>query len=169
MGTIEFTYCSTCGTKLIVRSGHPWCSACEIFVYHNSKPTAGVAIVNTGHVLLARRGIEPHKGTLDIIGGFLMDGELPIDGALREVKEETGLEVRILDLLGMYVDEYYDGGHTLAIHYVAEIVRGEPMAKDDVAALEWYDIDHLPKLDGFKNTAETLADLKKWWDLKNRK
>lgn len=168
MARIEFNFCSTCSTRLVIKDMHPWCNHCQVFFYRNSKPAAGVAIIKAGQVLLARRGIEPHKGELDIIGGYLRDGELPLDGALREVKEETGLDVQIVDLLGMYVDEYLDGGYILAIHYVAEMIDGDPVAHDDVAALEWYDINTIPRSLGFKNTVETLQDLKKWWTSKNR-
>lgn len=54
------------------------------------------------------RGIEPKKGKYDFIGGFLENGEDPLDGAVREFKEETGVEINKKDLefLGIYVDDY---------------------------------------------------------------
>lgn len=122
-------------------------------------------VIKGGKVLLARRALEPYKGAYDTVGGFLIPGEDSKVGAVREVKEETGLDVEIIDLLGIYPDQYGPGGdHTINIVYVGKIVGGKQKAQDDVAALEWVPIDKAPiPSGGFASTDAALRDLKAWF------
>ena len=84
------------------------------------------------------RGVEPDKGTIDLPGGFLQEGEHPFDGLHREIKEELGVSIRIHDLLGFVVDQYgEDGSYTLNIGLHAEITEGIPTPADDVSDLVW--------------------------------
>ena len=55
-------------------------------------------------MLLGRRGNEPGIGRWDIPGGFLEEGEHPLDALRRELLEETGLEIEPLDLLGIWME-----------------------------------------------------------------
>lgn len=115
-------------------------------------------------VLLARRGEEPHKGEIDIIGGFLNDGEHPEDGARREAFEETDLIIEPTELLDIVMDKYDIGGHNiLNIYYIGEIKAGEMKAKDDVASLEWVNIQELSFSGGFPSMAHVFTKLKKWY------
>ena len=103
-------------------------------------------------MLLVRRAVEPAKDLWDLPGGFLEMGEPPLDGMLREVKEETGLEVHVLSLLGVYIDRYEFQGEkffTLNHYYVVEPIGGTLRADDDVDAFEWFDLDSLPADDKF--------------------
>lgn len=117
--------------------------------------------VKDGKVLLAKRGRDPFKGAYDIIGGFMEVGEIPEEAAIREAKEETGLDIKITSLLGIYSDRYGDDGeYTLNLHYIGEVVGGEMKAMDDVAELEWVEISEVPLDEGFQNTKDGLRDLK---------
>ena len=116
-----------------------------------------------GRVLLARRAAEPDLGKWDIPGGFLEEGEHPLDGLKRELREETGLEVEPLELLGIWTDTY--GGDstaeaTLNLYWTARAVSGEPHPADDVGELEWFAADELPAPEelAFVNVPLVLAE-----------
>lgn len=111
--------------------------------------------------MLAKRAIEPFKGYWDIPGGFLEAGEHPEAGTKRELLEETGLEIRLTGLLGIYMDEYGAGNYfTLNIYYLAEVTSGTPSATDDVAELEWFALDNLPTQFAFAHEYQVMTDLK---------
>lgn len=164
---IQFNFCPKCGNKLNLSSNLPHCDHCNVTYYRNAKPCASVLPVKDGKVLLAKRSVEPHKGAYDIIGGFMEEHELPEEAAIREAKEETGLDIKITSLLGIYNDVYgEDGDRTLNLHYIGEVVGGKMQAMDDVASLEWIDINNVPLDEGFQNTKDGLRDLKKLFEKK---
>ena len=124
------------------------CPECGFVAYASSKPTAGALVEDDeGRLLLARRAHEPFKGRWDIPGGFLEEGEHPLDGLRRELREETGLEVEPLEFLGVWMDRY--GGDstaeaTLNLYWTARVVGGEAAPADDVDDLRWFARDELP-------------------------
>ncbi|HEU4517176.1 MAG TPA: NUDIX hydrolase [Steroidobacteraceae bacterium] len=84
-------------------------------------------------VVLIRRGRPPPGHALP--GGFVDVGETVEHAAIREAREETGLDVRLGAIIGVYSDPARDPrGHTVTIAYVAR-ARGEPVAGDDAAAI----------------------------------
>src|SRR4030042_2552667 len=108
----EFKFCPKCGGSLGKRRLYNHtrfvCSSCGFVFYQNPKPTVGVFIVKDKKVLLAKRGIEPFKDWWDSIGGFMEEGESPQETATRETKEETGLEIKLGQILGLGKDIYND-------------------------------------------------------------
>jgi ADP-ribose pyrophosphatase YjhB (NUDIX family) len=163
---ILYQYCPQCKRPMSKdEEDRPHCSHCDITIYNNPAPTAGVLPIDGGKVLLARRAIEPHKGKLDTIGGFIMNKELPRDAALREAKEETGLDMELTEFIGYSTDIYTPGTYTLAMNYIGRIKPGQPEPKpaDDVASLEWVDIMNPPDDIGFQNTRDVLAMLQRWY------
>jgi ADP-ribose pyrophosphatase YjhB (NUDIX family) len=144
---MRYSYCPYCGSKYNnSEDNHFYCDACNKHVWLNSKPTASTLITNEkNQLLLGKRGIEPFKGKWDIIGGFLHYGEHPEHGAIREAREETGLEVELAHLLPMFTDIYdEDTVATLNISYIAKVIGGTEKANDDVAELRWFDADSIP-------------------------
>jgi 8-oxo-dGTP diphosphatase len=169
---MRYHYCPRCGGTLqrpdaTERQDAATCSDCGFVFYRNSKPTCGAVVVRDGNVLLARRGVAPAQGAWDIPGGFLQHGEHPEAGLVRELFEETGVEVRPTALIGMYLDVYADDDepdpdYILNIYYEAEIVSGEPRAADDVAELCWFTPDDLPTSGwAFAHSALVIADWKR--------
>lgn len=159
---IVYNFCPKCGNIIDKKSNLPRCSTCDITYYSNAKPCASVLPVKDGKVLLARRGRDPFKGAYDAIGGFMEADEHPEAAAAREAKEETGLDIKITSLLGIYTDRYGDDGdYTLNIHYIGEVLSGEMKPMDDVIGLEWIAISQPPLDNGFQNTRDALRDLQK--------
>lgn len=119
-----------------------------------------------GRILLGRRAYEPFAGRWDLPGGFLDEGEHPLDALVRELREETGLEVEPLELYAIEVDRYGDADDaqaTLNLYWTARARRGEPVPADDVTELRWFDRAELPPRDelAFDNI---VAVLSRWRD-----
>ena len=104
MNRSDYKYCPRCRGRLMSSPDAFECPACGMVIYRNSAPTASLLIVRGDQVLLAKRGIEPRKGEYDVVGGFLKYGEDPVKGVIRETREETGLTVKLLHFLGVYME-----------------------------------------------------------------
>ena len=165
---MSYNFCSHCGSSLDIpfdSFAAQKCANCGRTHYHNSKPCAGALIVRDDRVLLVKRAVEPFKDYWDLPGGFLEAGEHPLDGMFREVREETGLDVRVIELLGVYIDRYDNNGDeifTLNHYYVVEPIGGELRAADDVDAFHWFALDALPAQIAFEHARVVLRDLREW-------
>ena len=110
--------------------------------YRNPVPTVDIIIeVEKGIVLIKRRNPPPGWA---IPGGFVDYGETVENAAVREAKEETGLDVELTRLLGVYSDPARDPrGHTISTVFVAS-AAGIPTAGDDAAEARIFTRDSLP-------------------------
>jgi ADP-ribose pyrophosphatase YjhB (NUDIX family) len=123
----------------------------------------GALIFRRDRILMAQRGKEPLKNWWSLPGGALELGERLKDGVRREVREETGLEIRPLGVLEIFERIILDASgapeyHYVLIDYICRIVGGELLAGDDVCAVEWVRQRDLPKL---RITEGTLAVIEK--------
>ncbi len=108
----------------------------------NPYPTADVIIENGPGIVLVRRKNEPIGWALP--GGFVDAGECVEAAAVREMKEETGLDVQLETLLYVYSDPARDPRfHTMTIVFVGQ-ASGEPVGDDDAAEAVAFPIDQLP-------------------------
>lgn len=113
--------------------------------YDNPVPCAGVLVVRDGRVLLGKRRQNPFRGWWNILGGFVEGKEHPEETAVREVAEESGLEVRLGGLVGIFMDRYgRTPERTLNLVYWGRVVGGEERPGDDCAALRWFRPDEVP-------------------------
>jgi mutator protein MutT len=106
------------------------------------RPVVGVGgvVIREGRALLIRRGSEPLKGQWSIPGGTLELGETIAEGVARELREETGLEVRVLDLIEVF-ERIFPGPpsqgarpqyHFVILDYLCEASNGTPYPGSDV-------------------------------------
>jgi 8-oxo-dGTP diphosphatase len=110
------------------------------------RPMVGVGgvVIDEGRALLIRRGSEPLLGEWSIPGGTLELGETLEEGVARELLEETGLEVRVLELIEVFDRIYVESTageqvpkkgprfHYVIVDYLCERLSGEPRAGSDV-------------------------------------
>lgn len=110
-------------------------------------PAVGVVCLRGEEVLLIRRGAPPRLGEWSLPGGRIEPGEGVRAAALRELREETGVEARLIGLIDVVDGFFPDAGrHYVLIDFVAEWISGEPVAGEDASdaafvpvhqALEW--------------------------------
>ena len=98
-------------------------------------------------VLLIERMNEPFKGCWAFPGGFMEMEEDAEDCAKRELKEETGMEVRSLEYLGTFSEVNRDPrGRTITIAYYAVVEKSDVIGADDASQARWFPIDSIPSL-----------------------
>jgi ADP-ribose pyrophosphatase YjhB (NUDIX family) len=123
----------------------------------------GALILRRDRILMAQRGKQPLKGWWSLPGGALETGEALADAVRREVREETGLEIRPLGVLEIFERIMRDADGTPEYHYVlidymCRVTGGALLAGDDVCRVEWVRRRDLPKL---RITEGTLAVIEK--------
>ncbi len=101
----------------------------------------GAVIVDEGRVLLVRRGTEPMKGHWTLPGGLLELGESLTEGVVREVREETGLIVEVLELIELldriHREETLVRYHYVIADYLCRVAGGQLQAASDADAVRW--------------------------------
>ena len=101
----------------------------------------GAVVVQDGRVLLVRRGTEPLKGHWTLPGGMLEVGEALTAGVVREVSEETGLDVEPIELIELLDRIHREGGrvryHYVIADYLCRVRGGELRAASDADAVRW--------------------------------
>ncbi|MEO8291442.1 MAG: NUDIX domain-containing protein [Gaiellaceae bacterium] len=152
--------CPRCRAGLEFEDAKASCASCGLTVYANPAPTVSALVLDDeGRILLARRAGDPGRGLWDLLGGFMDEGERPLETLARELREETGVEIEPLDFFGAWPDRYGDDGiWTINLYWTARIVVGDPEPADDVAEVAWFRPDELPPSGeiAFQNTYEVL-------------
>src|SRR5687767_11722400 len=137
-----YKFCPACGgplEKRLLKKGDPErdvCTRCGHVIYLDPKVAVGTIITNVdGHVVLVRRAIEPGYGLWVFPGGYVDRGEVITDAAVREAKEEAGLDVRLDGLVDIYS---YPGRPLIVIVYGATVVGGELATDEEGLEVQWF-------------------------------
>ena len=145
-----------------VRCGHllegepPTCPECGHVHYRDPKVASCTIFRWQGGVFLTRRGIEPGYGRWTFPGGYVDRGETVEAAAVRETREETGCEVDLDDLLGLYS---YPGQSAIIVVYRASVRSGEPHALHESLEAQTFPSDVIPWSElAFPSTHEALRD-----------
>jgi 8-oxo-dGTP diphosphatase len=105
-----------------------------------------IILVENGKILLVKRGREPFKGEWAVPGGRIEDNETAEECAIREMKEETGVDVEIIRLTGIYSDPKRDPRGIIVAAFLVRRIGGEVKAGDDADEAKWFELHSLPKL-----------------------
>jgi 8-oxo-dGTP diphosphatase len=163
MPLFQPAFCPRCATALEPRPEHgtlrPTCPACGFIWYFNPVPAAGVLVVEDDQVLLVRRRDEPRIGFWCLPAGFMEAGETPEQTAIREAREETGLEVRLTGLFHVYAGFDDPRVRAILVLYTAERTGGTLAPGDDATEVGWFPLGSPPRDLAFEAHRQALADL----------
>jgi ADP-ribose pyrophosphatase YjhB (NUDIX family) len=158
-----FRFCPRCGSSLerrLLKTTEPErlvCTSCGFIFYLDPKIAVGTIIrAESGRLVLVRRAIEPGYGKWVFPGGYVDRGEpLPV-AAIREAREECGLQVRLEGLVNIYS---YQGRTPVIVVYAATAVGGELCIDEECLESAEFDEPHIPWNElAFRSTAEGLRD-----------
>jgi 8-oxo-dGTP diphosphatase len=144
------SFCQRCAAAIetgMARASHlepPRCTRCGEYLPIGPVPAVGVAVVQANRVLLVRRRYAPMQGSWALPGGFLEIGETPAQAAVREAREETGLRVRLVSLLGGFHGGGSRGG-VIFLCYRAEVRGGALEAGDDATDAGFFPLEKPPR------------------------
>lgn len=144
-------FCNYCHGSLVkgLREGkeRQVCESCGEIYYENPLPVVSVIVANANReLLLVRRAREPAKDTWCFPIGFAESGESIEDAAMRELREEAGIDGKVLQILDVFSESNEIYGEVLVVSFEAERVGGIEMAGDDAVDCAYFPVANLPKL-----------------------
>jgi ADP-ribose pyrophosphatase YjhB (NUDIX family) len=143
----EIRFCPHCGRPAEEREAfgrpRPYCPACRVTFFQDPKLAVAVVVDDGERVVLQRRAIDPGRGNWSFPAGYVERGEPVDEAARREVFEETGLQVELEALLGIYSER---GNPVALAAYLATPVAGTLQISDESLDLAAFPIDELPPL-----------------------
>lgn len=123
----------------------------------NPVPAVGIVCLRGDEVLLIRRGTPPRQGEWNLPGGRIEPGERAVDAALRELREETGVEAEIIGLIDVVDGVFPEAGrHYVLIDYAARWLSGEPTAGDDALEARFVPLDQIDALIDWDQTRRII-------------
>lgn len=143
----DHTYCHRCGEVLgqeqIAGALRPKCFACGAVVFLDPKVAVVVIASQDSRILMVKRDIDPMMGRWSFPSGYVDRGEVVEEAAVREVREETNVDVSLDTLLGVYSRK---GAPVVLVAYAASIIGGSPQAGDEAQDVRMFEADDLPPL-----------------------
>ena len=160
-----YRFCPVCGNPLelrALRAGEPMrlvCTsgACGFVFYLDPKLAVGTIIsMPDGRIVLTRRAIEPGHGLWVFPGGYVDRGEDVRGAAVREAREEAGIDIQLDGLVGIYS---YPGTTAVIVVFRATWLAGTLAIDDESSEIGAFDLDQLPWDElAFRSTGESLHD-----------
>lgn len=159
---VVYKFCPTCAGALeprILKKGDPErlvCTRCGQVLYLDPKVAVGTIIRTDDGIVLVRRAIEPGYGLWVFPGGYVDRGEEVTAAAVREAREEAGIEVELGELVGIYS---YSQRSLIVIVYAATLLSGELCPDEECLEARMFRPDDIPwdQL-AFDSTARALRD-----------
>lgn len=156
-------YCPKCAhaleTKTMDNHDRLVCPSCGFVFYRNPAPATAALIDLDGKVVMVKRKFDPRQGFWTLPSGFIEFHESPEDCLLREVKEETDLDVKITDLFGVYSGNDDPRTPVVLVVYNTEVTGGKLKAGDDAVEIDTFNLNDLPPI-AFRAHTQILEDYK---------
>jgi ADP-ribose pyrophosphatase YjhB (NUDIX family) len=160
---VEYRFCPSCGGALETRSlkaGDPArlvCGRCGFVFYLDPKVAVGTIIRTADEgIVLVRRAIDPGYGLWVFPGGYVDRGEQVQAAAIREAREDSGLDIRIDRLLNVYS---YPGNAPVIIVYAATAIGGALCTDEECLEARVFCPEEIPWNElAFQSTSEALRD-----------
>lgn len=167
-----FKFCPKCGSANFATTGprSKHCGDCSFNYFFNTSAAASALIFDDkGRLMLTRRGINPHKGKLDLPGGFVEYDESAEEAIKRELHEELGAEVAEISYFGTFPNQYEFSDmivHTLDSTFKIKLKSLDDLKpQDDVASVEFWPIQMIKLEDlpfrSIQNTIQLLQQTEK--------
>ena len=159
-----YRFCPLCGTEMVVKEtdGRPRkiCPGkdCGYVFYQNPIPAAGAMIIQDDRILMVKRAHPPKVDWWCLPAGFMEWDEHPMDTAVRELEEETGLKVKLTSFFEVYSGNDDPRNNAILILYLAEVVGGTMSPSDDASDVRYFAFDALPEKIAFESHVQALAD-----------
>lgn len=160
--SVGYRFCPRCGNPLdsrVLKAGEPprlVCRACAFVFFLDPKIAAGVVFSYDGGILLVQRAIHPSYGKWVFPGGYVDRGETLEAAALREVREESGLAVRLTRLLGVYS---FPDNPVIVVAYAGDVTGGSLKIDDESLAVRSFPPAEIPWHElAFPSTVQVLRD-----------
>jgi ADP-ribose pyrophosphatase YjhB (NUDIX family) len=156
----EFKYCPLCSTPLVkIKVGaraRLSCPECGFIHHRNPAPSIGVLIADGEKVVLGRRRGHPGKGKWALPSGYIDFEEDFLTSAIREAREETGLDVEVCSIMNVVSSFVSPRFHFLCVYMFARVVGGYLRAGDDLETVDWFPLaGPLPEM-GFQEDLALL-------------
>ncbi len=158
-------FCSRCGSKVQRRNDilAQQCLNCKFTMFPRISP-AVIVLVERGRKVLLARASRFREELYSVIAGFVEPGETLEEAVTREIKEETGIEVKDIRYFGSQPWPFPD---SLMIGFTARYAGGKiAIDGDEIVEAKWFSVDRLPNIPGKISIARSLID---WFVAKHRK
>jgi ADP-ribose pyrophosphatase YjhB (NUDIX family) len=165
MGRV-FVFCPLCGSglieKVVEHKTRPVCTSCDFIHYRNPIPASGVILVEDGQVLLVERKFEPRVGKWTLPAGFVEADEDAASCAVREMKEETNIDVELVRLFNVYSAFDDPRNAVVLILYLGKRIGGDLKCGDDASDARYFPVGEVPdEMIAFKAHKIALSDIRK--------
>jgi 8-oxo-dGTP diphosphatase len=160
MKPLELNFCPNCGSPMTDRfvfgRTRRACAGCGFIFFREPKLAVGALVEQEGKILLVKRAVDPKLGYWCLPAGYVEYDEGPVAAVIREVREETGLVIRVNELLAAYHVRSDPRGMGVILVYRAAPVGGQLAPQDDAAEAKFFAPDELPRELAFASTRRAL-------------
>jgi len=159
-------FCPRCSAGLIasaVRGARRLtCPQCHYIIYSNPAPVTATIVEQDSGLLLVRRKYDPGRGLWCLPTGFIETGETPEESAVREVREESGLDVELTGIYDSWSTDEDPRTPVVCFAFTARVIGGDLRAGDDASEAAFFSLDAPPRGLAFETHRRVIARYSRW-------